>query len=373
MPCRPLIEVVAEIPDHRQARGKRYPLGAVLVLACVATMCGYRSYSAMAEWAKNYGDTVMRSLGFGQFTRPCAATLHAVFKGLDVEVLEECLGRWAQSILEGQPGLHARGVAIDGKTVRGSKKHGAPGTHLLSAVSHALGLTLFECAVDDKTNEITAIHTVLKGLVLTGRIITVDALLTQRPIAQGIVEKGGDYVMVAKDNQSKLRQTIEAVLATPSHLAAPIKTASTTESTCGFQDQRHLHLRALLPGDCDWPHAQQVFRLDRRRVRKATGEVQTETIVGITSLAAQDVDARDILQLVRRHWVIENSSHWIRDVTFDEDRSQVHCGVIPQTMAALRNAAIGAMRAAGHPNIAASCRRFAAQPTRALALVGVTV
>ena len=106
-------------------------------------------------------------------------------------------------------------VALDGKTLRGSKKQGAPGTHLLSALAHHVGVTLAQYAVDDKTNEITAVETLLRQLVLEGRIVTMDALLTQRHVAQTIVDQGGDYVMIVKDNQPQLRADIELVFALP--------------------------------------------------------------------------------------------------------------------------------------------------------------
>jgi hypothetical protein len=99
-------------------------------------------------------------------------------------------------------------VALDGKTLRGSKKPGAPGTHLLSAVSHHVGLTLAQQAVDDKTNAITQVEVVLGQVVLENRVFTMDALLTQRHVAQAIVDGGGDYVMIVKENQPKLRDDI---------------------------------------------------------------------------------------------------------------------------------------------------------------------
>ncbi len=178
---------------------------------------------------------------------------------------------------------------------------------------------------------------------------------------------------MAKDTQRQLPQTIEAVMAPPPHLAAPVRTASTAESTCGYQDRRRIQLRALLPGDCEWPYAQQAFRLVRRSVHKATGEIHTETVVGMTSLTPEQAHASEVLSLVRDQWVIENRSHWVRAVPFDEDRSQLRPGAIPQTRAALRNAALGALQAAGYTAITASCRRFAAQPTAALALLAVSV
>jgi predicted transposase YbfD/YdcC len=114
-----------------------------------------------------------------------------------------------------------------------------------------------------------------------------------------------------------------------------------------------------------------VFQRERQVIRKKTGEVRAEVVAGVTSLTPERADAARLLALVRDHWHIENKSHWVRDVTFDEDRSQVRCGHIPQVMAALRNTAIGLLRWAGETNIAAACRRFAAQPVLALELIGI--
>jgi hypothetical protein len=115
----------------------------------------------------------------------------------------------------------------------------------------------------------------------------------------------------------------------------------------------------------------QVFQLERQVISKKTGEVREEVAVGVTSLVSERADAARLLALVRGHWHIENHSHWVRDVTCDEERSQGRCGNIPQVMAALRNTVIGLIRGAGYTNIAAACRRFAAQPALALALIGI--
>lgn len=331
-PCRPLKDVLAEMHDPRGARGKRHSLVAVLSLVCAATLCGYRTYGAMAEWGDNYGEEVLRALGFTRATAPCAATLHRVLRHLDRQEVEAVLGAWAEDVLAATPrpsAAEGEAVALDGKTLRGSRKQGAAGTHLLSALSPRLGLTVAQVAVDDKTNAIGAVQSVLHHLLLTGRVITVDALLTQRAVAQTVVEHGGDYVMVAKDNQLRLRQAIEAILATPPHLAAPLQMAQTVDKGHGRLERRRLTARALLAGDCDWPGAQQVFRIERRRVRLTTGVVQTEITYGLTSVATAAAAPDRLLQLLRAHWHIENKAHWVRDVTFDEDHSQVRCGAIP--------------------------------------------
>jgi len=190
--CRPLIEVLAEVPDFRQDQGKRHTLTAILCLACAAILCGYRSYGAMAEWGQHYGTELARALGFKNGKTPCAGTLHTIFRHLDKEAFEARIGKWAESVLQKSlpPGT-LQGIGIDGKTLRGSKKQGAKDAHVLSAVSHGLGLTLGQQAVDDKTNEITAVQDLLLLLILEGRVVTMDALLTQKEIAATILEKGG--------------------------------------------------------------------------------------------------------------------------------------------------------------------------------------
>src|SRR5262250_357262 len=370
----PLIEVFAAIPDLRKPRGKRHPLTAVFALACCAMLCGYRSYSAMAEWGRNYGARLAHALGFIHDT-PCAATLHTIFRHVNRDEVEAHLGAWADSVvssLPAAPELPEVAMALDGKTLRGSKKQGAPGTHLLSALAHHVGVTLAQQGVDDKTNEITAVETLLHQLVLEGRIVTMDALLTQRHIAQTIVDKGGDYVMIVKENQPQLRADIELVFTLPP-IGDRQATAQTVDLGHGRIEQRTLTTSEALVSYSDWPGLAQVFERGRQVMFPKTGKERVEVVYGITSLRPERVTPAHLLALVRGQWQIENQSHWVRDITFDEDRSQVRCGNIPQVMAALRNTAIGLLRWAGHTNIAAACRQLAAQPAQALALIGIEV
>jgi predicted transposase YbfD/YdcC len=369
---QPLIEVFAELPDFRCCRGKRHPLPAILSLACCAMLCGARSYSAIAEWGRNYGARIAQALGFTHNT-PCAATLHTVFRHIDRDAVEAKLGAWAEGIVVSTLPAQAVGdvaVALDGKTLRGSRKQGAPGVHLLSALAHHMGLTLAQQAVDDKTNEITQVETVLSQLVLPGRVFTMDALLTQRQVAQTIVAGGGDYVMIVKENQRQLRSDIELVFTLPP-AGDRQETARTVDIGHGRIEQRNITTSEALVGYSDWPGLAQVFELGRYVITQKTGEERVEVVYGVTSLRPERVTPGQLLALVRGHWHIENKSHWVRDVTFDEDRSQVRCGNIPHVMAALRNTAIGLLRWAGHTNIAAACRRLAAQPAQALALIGI--
>jgi len=214
-PIRPLVDVVAEIVDVRQARGKRHPLSAVLLLSCAAMLCGYRRYGAIAEWGRNYGPALLRALGVTRAVSPCAATLYLIFKRLDVAALEAALGGWAEDVLTALPAQEGERevMAIDGKTLRRSRKQGAPGAHLLSALSHRLGVTLGHEAIATKTGEQSALYTLLTTLLIEGRVLTMDALHTSRGAARTIHDKGGFSVMIVKTNQPQLYDDIATVFA----------------------------------------------------------------------------------------------------------------------------------------------------------------
>lgn len=191
--CPSLLEGLATVEDPRKLRGKRHPLSAILALAVAATLCGAESYQAIADWGRNHGSQLARALGFTRDKTPCAATFCNLFRRLDRRGFEQALSRWVEHVLQASPppkgALEA--LAIDGKTLRGSQKQGAVDVHLLSVLSHRLGLTLYQEAVPEKTNEIGALPEMLQVLLLEGRVVTVDALLCQREIAQGIRAKGG--------------------------------------------------------------------------------------------------------------------------------------------------------------------------------------
>ena len=298
-------------------------------------LCGARSYSAIAEWGRNDGLRIAQALGFTHAT-PCAATLHTVFRHVHRDEFEAHLGAWAAQVVSSLPPrleTSETAIALDGKTLRGSKKHGAPGRHLLSALAHHVGVTLAQHAVDDKTNEITAVETLLHQLVLEGCVVTMDALLTQRHIAQTIVDKGGEYVMIVKENQPHLRADIALVFTLPP-VGDRQATAQTVDLGHGRIEQRNITTSAALVGYSDWPGLAQVFELGRHVVFPKTGKERVEVVYGVTSLRPERATPERLLTLVRGQWEIENKSHWVRDVTFDEDRSQVRCGNIPQVMAA---------------------------------------
>jgi len=321
-PCPVLLELLAEIPDFRQAQGRRHPLSAILALSVAAMLCGYRSYGAIAEWGRNYGVEMLRALGFTHDTAPCAATLHTVLRGLDTAAVERLLGQWAEGVLSATaaPLNTLEAIAIDGKTLRGSRRQRAPGAHLLSALGHRLGLTVGQQAVADKT-EIGAIHDVLGALVLENRVITMDALLTQRDVAATIIDGGGDYVMIVKGNQPTLHEEIATLFAAPAVVQETLERAATLDLGDGRIEHRRITTSTALCGYTAWAGMAQVFAIERVVTLKKSGEERAEIVYGVTSLSRERAAAQQVLELVRHHWHIENKSHWVRDVTFDEDRT----------------------------------------------------
>lgn len=209
-------------------------------------------------------------------------------------------------------------------------------------------------------------------------------MLTQHKIAKHIIEHEGDYLFVVKDNQPLLREEIQAVFEAPHSLDLTpqelgCERSATQVSMHGNRIEERVLRASCALVDCYrgseggeelWAGLGQVLRIERTITNKRTGGMTREVAYAITSLSPQQATPAQLLTAWREHWHIENKLHWVRDVTFDEDRCPVHKGHIPQVMAALRNLAISLLRLLGATNIARACRRCAASPALVLALLG---
>jgi hypothetical protein len=213
-PSGSLAAALATVPDPRQPYGWRrglapIPLVALLQLTVAATLCGARSLYAIAQWGEERRQddpALLEALGVPPGRRPCVATLHRVFKRLDVTAFEAALGAWLQ-----QTGVAPTDpIAVDGKTLRGIHGEQIPGVHLVGAYAHEAGTILAQLRTAGKGQELAAAKALLADLPLRGRLVTTDALLTQREVAQQVVDGGGDYLLPVKDNQPTLHADLEA-------------------------------------------------------------------------------------------------------------------------------------------------------------------
>ena len=201
-----LFEILASIPDSRKRRGVRHKVQSLLATAICAVLAGARSFTAMGEWAADQSVETLQRLGSTRGKAPNERTYRRLFDSLDVEELDRRTGNWIAAQQRLKPGA---GLAMDGKTARGSGDGEKPAIHLLSAILHGSSTVVAQVAVESKTNEITKVEPLLADLNLQGVVVTGDALLTQRGIARHLVEdKHADYVFVAKDNQPTLKKDI---------------------------------------------------------------------------------------------------------------------------------------------------------------------
>jgi predicted transposase YbfD/YdcC len=374
-----LAAAFAQVPDPRRAASVVYPLPAVLALAVAAILANHLSVLAIAEWGARQHGSVLAALGFGDGRTPCQSTLQRLFRQLDGETLSARLSEHFAPGAAPPNASAAQGVAVDGKAQRGRLRFAAehdPLVHALSAFCHDSGIVLAHepigAGLAKAEAELTVAPSLLARIDWRGRVLTGDALFCQTALCERIQAAGGDYVLIAKANQSALYDALRLLFDPPtSVLAASLtdrRAARTVESGHGRRtEQRELVASTDLTGYLDWPGAQQVFRLER--TWREHGQTKRTLRYGITSLTPQQADPARLLALHRGHWTLENRLHRRKDVTFGEDASLIHVGAGPTIMALLRDAAVSLLHRAGVQRVAARLREHSQQPERALALV----
>jgi hypothetical protein len=214
-----LIEALRLVPDPRSRHGRRHALPAVLALLSMGVMCGCRSVYAALQWGRDHGAEKMARLGLEKHGVPTDGMMSNLLRRLDVVAFEAALTRWAAA-WPAEAGGPADGipevVAIDGKTLRGSRGHEVPGVHLLSAYAVRLGVVLKQVPANAADGgEIQAASALLEGLVLQGKVITGDAIHVQRELCQKILDAGGDYLLTVKENQPALHLELVDLFRSP--------------------------------------------------------------------------------------------------------------------------------------------------------------
>lgn len=209
-----LLKVREFITDPRSKHGKRHPLETVLSIAVCAVLCGCRGYRSIGDWSQSLSREELIRFGSNWKTPPSEPTIRRVIQRVDADEFDNQIGQWllAQELLGTAGGLEGRGIAIDGKTIRGSHNGAKKAVHLLSAVIHKEGVVIAQDEVDEKTNEIKHVEPLFENIDIEGSIITADALLTQKEIADYLVEeKKADYLFTVKGNQPTLLEDIKSL------------------------------------------------------------------------------------------------------------------------------------------------------------------
>ena len=256
-----------------------------------------------------------------------------------------------------------RVIAVDGKTVRGARTRGPAAQdppHLVAAFDHTAGAVLGQVAVTAKSNEIPAARTLLALFDLTGAVVTLDAMHTQTDTAQAIIDAGGDDVLTVKNNQPNLYAACKKLpwAQVPAH--------STRAIGHGRRARRTIKV-VTMPTWITFTGAKQVAQIRRTVTRR--GRKSVEVVYVITSADHRAAPPLTHAAWVQDHWGIENQLHWVRDVSYDEDRSQVRTGNAPRVMATIRNAAISLLRLTGWTNMTAGLRHHARDPQRPINLL----
>ena len=292
------------VPDHRIVGMVTYPLDEILLVTLTGILCGADDWDGIETVGEGLIDWLRQFLPFHHGI-PTAQTFRKVFRLLPPRLLEEGFASWVASLNDVVRGV----VAIDGKTLRGSKheQDGSGALHLLSAYACEAGLVIGQQAVDGKSNEITAIPELLNRLALAGAIVTIDAMGAQKDIAATILEKKADYVLALKGNQGTLHQDVREFFADPVLLKDCIS-HSHIDAGHGRIEERLCHVC----GDIDWLKQRHpewkglatIAAVTSTRIFKKTGDASTETRYYISSLPP---DPAALLMAIRSHWAIENN------------------------------------------------------------------
>ena len=356
-----LLELLAQVADPRKPRGIRHGLTGVLAMALSAVITGAQSFVAIAEWAADASPEALARLGVTG-TAPSESTIRRCLQRLAPDQLDHLIGAWMwlpTSTIGG-----ARVIAFDGKTLRGARDAAGNLTHLLAGLCQHTGAVLAQLAVGAKTNEIPMLTKLLDTIPdIAAAVITADALHCQRDPAEYITGRGAHYILTVKDNQPTLRKKLKSL----PWKQIPVLDRK-TEHGHGRTTTRTLKAAEIAEG-IGFPGAVQVLQLTRTATDDKTGKKHTEVVYALTSLSVADAKPAQIAAWLRGHWAIENRLHWVRDVTYSEDHSQIRTEGGPQVMATLRNTGISILRLTGHTNIASANRYHARNHHRPVKLL----
>ena len=363
-----LYDYFETIKDTRKKRGIRYSLPTLLLLIVLAKLCGEDKPYGIADWVQQRKTMLLNALHLDSPRLPHHSTYSRILELCESEidrVISEFLGKLA----EAEPD---QVITFDGKTARGTiTADDRFGLHLLAAYLPNAGIVLKQLPVEkDKENEITVAPQLLESLNLKEKVVVGDAMHTQRAPSSQIVDAGGDYFWIVKDNQPKTREAIEQLFAPQKPVRGQgcppmdFSTGQTTEKNHGRLEERTITVSSMLNDYIDWPAVQQVFKLERRFTYGSSGKVHHEIHYGLTSLSAKNAAPEKLLEVARSEWAIENGLHYRRDVTFNEDKTRMTRKVMARAMTCINNLVIALFYKQGFTNHAHARRIFDAHPLK---------
>jgi predicted transposase YbfD/YdcC len=361
-----LYGVLEQVTDKRQDKGKRYTIGILLIVVILGKLCGEDTPYAIAEWAKLRGKELQQLFGYHRPVLPSNKTLQRLTNtSLDDEDLQRIIRHYLHQNYGGQQSVL---VTIDGKTLRGTIPKGKTrGVHLLAAYLPEEGVVLMQIEVGHKDNEIVAAPKLLGQLDLKGRVVSGDAMFTQREISVTVLAQGADYLWFVKDNQPRLHEDVQRFFQDVEHAPGwhvppmPQVVASDQCKQSGRVETRRLTAIADEHDYLQWPGLSTVFRLERHVLNPQKGEERSQVVFGITSLAFTPQVAKDLLNWTRQHWCIENQLHYRRDVTLGEDATRMQHAHQARVVATLNNFVVALVNYLGFSNLPSARRYFQAK------------
>ena len=333
-----------DLEDPRQRGKVAYPLDEILLLCLLAVLAGAETITDIALFGRKKLDLLRRFRPFARGT-PAHDHLGDILAVLDPGQFQRCFVAWVAALTGAPEGV----IAIDGKTVRrsGQKRKGQAPIHIVSAFAARQRLVLGQVKVAEKSNEITAIPKLLDLLAIEGAIVTIDAMGCQREIAQKIVAKKADYLLALKGNQGTLREDVELFVAEQQAAGfkdSKISREQTVDGDHGRIETRTItviHDVAWLQQRHNWPGLNAVVIVDS--VRETGDKVERERRFYITSLL---LVASMMAPVVRAHWAIENSLHWVMDMVFRDDECRVRTDHAPANFCIIKHMAQNLIRLA---------------------------
>ncbi len=346
----------AKLKDPRRRHRRLHLLQDIVVIALCAVICGAQDWQEIETFGRKRLDWLKRLLPLPNGI-PSHDTFERVFDRLSPQAFQTCFRDWVRAISEA---LQIKHVAIDGKTLRGSGSMKLGPLHVVSAWATAQHLSLGQVAVDEKSNEITAIPLLLELLDLHGALVTIDAMGCQKDIAQKIVDKGGHYALVVKDNQPHMLEDIQQsfIKAVDSDFAGlDWDTYEKRERGHGrneFRCYTVVHSTEGIRHAAEWAGLTTIGMCYSERTVAGKTSYEVRYFIG-----SKRAGARYYGKGLRHHWGIENSLHWKLDVVFDEDRNRVRRRNGAENLALLRRLTISLLQA--HPEkLSIAKKRFAA-------------